>query len=268
VPLTQQILITGAAGQIGSWLRQSLRQSERHLRLLDIAVQNNVDANEDAELIVASCTDEVAMLQACEGIDVVLHLGGLSSGGYSWDQYLDVNIDGTFKVFEAARRCGVSRVVFASSNHAVGFHPAHDDARVADYAFPRPDSFYGVSKVAGESLGSLYHDRHGLDVVCLRIGSFRPLPTDERALWNWLSPGDCTRLFEAAIATPQPGYRVVWGVSANSRGIMSLDEGRAIGYVPIDNAQDYAADIVDSPTTTTALGGAFVGGPFAAPDFE
>jgi uronate dehydrogenase len=266
--VTQNILITGAAGQIGSWLRQSLRQPGRHLRLLDIAVQNNIDANEDAELVVASCTDEAAMLSACENVDVVLHLGGLSTGGFSWQQYLDVNIDGTFKVFEAARRCGVPRVVFASSNHAVGFHPVDGETKVPDYAFPRPDSFYGVSKVAGESLGSLYHDRHGLDVLCLRIGSFRPRPTDERALWNWLSPGDCTRLFEAAIATPRPGYRVVWGVSDNSQRFMSLDEGRAIGYVPSDNAHDYAADVAQSSAATSAIGGDFIGGPFTAADFE
>jgi NAD(P)-dependent dehydrogenase (short-subunit alcohol dehydrogenase family) len=268
MPVTQQILITGAAGQIGSWLRRSLRQPDRHLRLLDIAVQGTAEADEDVELIVASCTDEVAMLKACEGVDVVLHLGGLSTGGYAWEEYLDVNVNGTFNVFEAARRCGVPRVVFASSNHAVGFLPADGETNVSDYAFPRPDSLYGVSKVAGESLGSLYHDRHGLDVLCLRIGSFRPRPTDQRSLWNWLSPGDCTRLFEAAIAAPQPGYRVVWGVSANSKRITSLDEGRAIGYVPTDNAQDYAAEIVESPTTFTPDGGVFIGGPFTAPDFD
>jgi uronate dehydrogenase len=265
-PVTQQILITGAAGQIGSWLRQSLRQPERHLRLLDIADQNNVEVDEDADLIVASCTDEAAMLSACHGVDVVLHLGGLSTGGYTWQQYLEVNINGTYSVFEAARRCGVPRVVFASSNHVVGFHPANEE--IGDYVFPRPDSLYGVSKAAGESLGSLYHDRHGLDVLCLRIGSFRPAPGDERSLWNWLSPGDCTRLFEAAIATPQPGYRVVWGVSANTQRVMSLDEGNVIGYVPVDNAQDYVDTIVRSPSTTAPESDAFIGGPFTEPDFD
>ena len=267
-PVMERILITGAAGQIGSWLRQSLRRPERHLRLLDIAVQAEVGVDEDADLIVASITDEDALRKACEDVDVVLHLGGLSTGGFTWEQYLDVNINGTFKVFEAARRAGVARVVFASSNHAVGFHPANLGENVADYAFPRPDSFYGVSKVAGESIGSLFHDRYGLEVLCLRIGSFRTRPTDERALWNWLSPDDCTRLFEAALATPEPGYRVVWGVSANSQRVMSLQEANGIGYFPLDNAQDYAEEI--TRTTTPAQSGAerLIGGAFTAPDFE
>jgi uronate dehydrogenase len=265
--MTQRILITGAAGQIGSWLRQSLRQPGRHLVLLDIAGQQEVGVDEAAELIVASCTDERAMSEACQGIDVVLHLGGLSTGGYTWEQYLDVNVNGTFNVFEAARRAGVTRVVFASSNHAVGFYPVNDDASVPGSAYPRPDSFYGVSKVAGESLGSLFHDRHGLDVLCLRIGSFRTRPTDERALWSWLSPDDCTRLFEAAIVTPDPGYRVVWGVSDNSRGIISLDEANAIGYFPMDNAQDYASDI-DKATSSNTTSTEFIGGTFTAKNFE
>jgi nucleoside-diphosphate-sugar epimerase len=266
--MTQRILLTGAAGQIGSWLRQSLRQPQRHLVLLDIAPQNDVEVDEAADLIVASCTDARAMCEACQGIDVVLHLGGLSTGGFTWEQYLDVNVNGTFNVFEAARRAGVPRVVFASSNHAVGFHPANDAASLPGDASPRPDSYYGVSKVAGESLGSLFHDRYGLDVLCLRIGSFRTRPSDERALWSWLSPNDCTRLFEAAIATPAPGYRVVWGVSANARGIVSLDEAHAIGYFPMDNAQDYAADVENATASTTSAGTDFIGGPFTAKDFE
>jgi uronate dehydrogenase len=266
--MTQQILITGAAGIIGVSLRDSLRQPDRHLRLLDIKPQIELGTGEAAQLIEASCTDPAAMFDACQGVDVVLHLGGLSTGGFNWEQYVDVNINGTYRVLDAARRAGVPRVVYASSHHAVGFHPSDTGVTVPDYLFPRPDSLYGVSKAAGESLCSLFHDRHGLDVVCLRIGSYRTRPTDQRALFNWLSPGDCTRLFEAAIATPVPGFRVVWGVSANARAIMSLDEAHAIGYVPIDNAEDYAEQINADTHSLHAQGGHFIGGPFTDVTFE
>ena len=266
--MSQQILLTGAAGQIGSWLRQSLRQPDRHLRLLDVKTQTELDGHEAAQLIVASCTDLDAMVEACRGASAVLHLGGLSTIGYAWDQYLDVNINGTHCVLEAARRAGVPRVIYASSHHVVGFHPNTSGVTVPDYLFARPDSLYGVSKAASESLGSLYHDRYGLDVICLRIGSFRGRPTDQRARWNWLSPRDCTRLFEAAISVPNPGFRVVWGVSANSRGIMSLDEAASIGYIPRNDAEEYVDQINSDPHADHAEGRDLIGGPYTASTAE
>jgi NAD(P)-dependent dehydrogenase (short-subunit alcohol dehydrogenase family) len=266
--MEQKILITGAAGTIGSMLRHSLAQPDRHLRLLDVAAQSELSADESAELIVGSFLNLDTMSEACRDVSVVIHLGGLSSGGYSWDEYLSVNINGTFVVLEAARRAGVPRVIYASSHHAVGFQPSNTGVTVPDYYYPRPDSFYGVSKVASESLCSLYHDRHGIDAICLRIGSYRTRPTDARSLWNWLSPGDCTRLFEAALTTPRPGFRVVWGVSANSRGIMSLDEANAIGYFPLDDAEKYASDVAASGEADGPGVRDFIGGPYAAPTFE
>jgi nucleoside-diphosphate-sugar epimerase len=266
--MTQEILITGAAGEIGSWLRLSLRQPDRHIRLLDVTGQNALEPDESARLITASITDQGALTEACEGVDAVLHLGGLSTVGYSWDEYLDVNINGTRCVLEAARLCGVPRVVYASSHHAVGFHPNTPGRTVPDYLYSRPDSLYGVSKAAGESLCSLYHDRYGLDVICIRIGSFRTRPTDLRTLWNWLSPGDCTRLFEAALATTNPGFRLVWGVSANERGIMSLEEARAIGYVPLDNAEEFINDVGVDAHTEMVQGADLIGGPFTSPTID
>jgi hypothetical protein len=236
--------------------------------LLDITEQNALGPDESAQLMTASITDQDALLQACEGVDAVLHLGGLSTVGYSWDEYVDVNVNGTRCVLEAARRCGVPRVVYASSHHAVGFGPNTPGRTVPDYLYSRPDSLYGFSKAASESLCSLYHDRYGLDVVCIRIGSFRTRPTDLRALWNWLSPGDCTRLFEAALSTNSPGFRLVWGVSANERGIMSLDEARAIGYVPLDNAEEFINDIGLSAQAGKVQGAGLIGGPFTSPSVE
>lgn len=264
----QEILITGANGQIGTWLRQSLRQPNRVLRLLDVGDQRALESDEPGELITASVTDLDAMVRACQGASAVLHLGGLSTGGYTWAQYLDVNINGTYNVLEAARLAGVSRVVFASSNHAVGFHAAPSDVVVPDYLFPRPDTLYGASKAAGESLCSLYHDRHGIDVVCLRIGSYRPKPGDARALWNWLSPGDCTRLFEAAMTCPSPGYRVVWGVSANSRRKMSLEAASAIGYFPQDDAEDFASELPAESKIGRRDSRELIGGPYTESTFE
>jgi len=266
----QKILITGSAGNIGTLLRRSLAQPGRLLRLLDVAKQPALESGENAELIVASFLDRSALEEACRDVNAVIHLGGIAAGGSTWDEYLEVNVTGTLIILEAARKAGVPRVIYASSHHAAGFLPNNTGATIPDYAFPRPDSFYGVSKVASESLCSLYHDRHGLDVICLRIGSYRERPTNQRVLWNWLSPGDCARLFEAAITTPSPGFRVVWGISANTRAVVSLDEAMSIGYAPKDNAEKYADDVAptldsDDPPARDLLGGPFTATTFDAP---
>jgi uronate dehydrogenase len=261
------ILITGANGQIGSLLRRTLRRPDRHLRLLDLDEQSELEADEAATLIVGSFLDADTMDRATDGVEAIVHLGGLSTGGYDWRDYLEVNIHGTREVLEAARRNGAPRVIYASSNHAVGFHRLDGDGPVPDYLYPQPDSLYGVSKAASESLCSLYHDRYGLDVVCLRIGSFRERPIDPRMMWSWLSPGDCSRLVEAALDVDSPGFRVVWGVSANTRGVLSLREAHEIGYFPVDDAEAYAQDVAgDENATSTA--GTLLGGPYAAPNFE
>lgn len=248
------ILITGAEGSIGSLLRRTLRRPGRHLRLLDVAAPHALDADEDATLIHGSFADPDLAHEACAGARAIVHLGGLSHEGYSWADYLEVNVQGTYVLAEAARRAGVERIVFASSNHAVGFTPFTQNGPVPDYAYPRPDTFYGLSKAASESLLSLYYDRYGLSSVCLRIGTFRDRPPDVRSLWSWLSPGDCTRLVEAALSAP-PGFHVVWGVSANSRARVSLEAARAIGYQPLDDAEEFAAEIDPSGPDWGVVGG-------------
>ena len=231
----QRILVTGAAGGVGSLLRPRLARPGRVLRLVDLAPLPDPAPGE--EVLRADITDPDAMLAACRDVDAVVHLAGIS-GEDTWDRILRVNIHGTYVVFEASRRAGVRRVIYASSNHAVGFHPVGGTA--GDYLFPRPDTHYGVSKVAGEAIGSLYHDRYGLDVVCVRIGSCFERPRAERELATWLSPDDAARLVEAALSAVSPGFRVVWGVSDNTRRWWSLDEARALGYRPRDDAEDYA----------------------------
>src|SRR5271170_4237270 len=178
-PHMKRILITGAAGQIGKALRQGLRGSYPLIRLLDVAPLGAAEKGE--EVLTADIRDPAAIETATAGIDCVVHLAGQATEA-PWEKVLPLNIEGCYNVFEAARRNGVKRIVFASSNHAIGFHRRERfiDNRVA----PRPDSRYGVSKVFGEALGRLYADKHGLSVACLRIGAFRRLdrPVDARQL--------------------------------------------------------------------------------------
>jgi uronate dehydrogenase len=234
------ILITGAAGRIGTMLRPRIASEGRILRLLDrVPVPNQAPGE---EIVQADVTDLPALVEASRGVDAIVHLGGIASED-SWEQISAVNIQGTFNVFEAARAAGVPRVVFASSNHAVGFRD-RSIAPVPHDAFFAPDTYYGVSKVTGEALASLYVNRYGLDAICLRIGSCFGRPSDLRMLSTWLSPDDCGRLVEAAITAPSPGFRVVWGISANTRAWFDLTAGHELGYHPEDDAESYAAGLI------------------------
>jgi nucleoside-diphosphate-sugar epimerase len=256
--MTERILLTGAAGAIGTMLRPRLARPGRTLRLLDVVP---LTAGPAEEAVTASVSDVDAMVAACADVAAVVHLGGLSREA-PWADILEHNINGTYSALEAARRAGVPRVVFASSNHAVGFRPVDEDA--GEYLYPRPDTFYGMSKAAGEALGSLYHDRYGLDVVCLRIGSCAERPENERALATWLSPDDCGRLISAALSVPSPGFRVVWGISANTRARWSLAEARALGYEPADDAEAYAASVPPADE----LEKVYLGGSFCSPALD
>jgi nucleoside-diphosphate-sugar epimerase len=234
------ILITGAAGRIGAMLRPRLARQDRTLRLLDTA---ELTAGPAEEVIQASVTDMDAMTAACRGASAVIHLANISTEA-SWANILQVNIQGTYVAFEAARRACVPRVIFASSNHAVGFAP-RESFPVPDYAFPSPDTYYGVGKAAGEALAGLYHYRYGLDTICIRILTCFEKPPSARALSTWLSPDDAGRLFEACLTTPAPGFRVVFGVSANTRGgWVSLAEAEALGYRSRDDAESLADEVL------------------------
>ncbi|GIH18635.1 NAD-dependent epimerase/dehydratase family protein [Rugosimonospora africana] len=262
----QRILITGAAGRIGTALRRGLARPGRVLRLLDIAPVDPAEPGENVEIVQASFTDPDAIDAACRDVDAVVHLGGRASEA-DWDTIRAVNIDGTARVLEAVRGQGVARVVLASSIHAAGFRSRDDVSRdgvsrdgvsrdgvsrdgvtgggslPADSS-PRPDTFYGVSKAAVEALGSLYHSRFGIDVTCLRIGAFRPRPLVPEDLAAWLSPADAVRLFEVCLRAQPAAFRILWGISANTRRWWSLSEAEAIGYHPEDDAERYARQIL------------------------
>ena len=263
--MTERVLVTGAAGVVGTLMRPRLRKAGRTLRLLDLApVKPDETAGDAEEIIEGSVTDPDAMKDACDGVDAVIHLGGLSREA-SWEDTLAVNVDGTRTLLEAAQHAGVGRVVLASSNHAVGFRRVADagEKGLPADSSPRPDTYYGVSKAAIEALGSLYHSRFGMDVIAVRIGSCfeTPLPLGLRGLTTWLSPDDGARLFEACLTAPNPGFRLIWGVSDNTRRVYSLAEAEALGYRSEDDAEIFADQMseLDPPSGIEAemVGGGF-----------
>jgi uronate dehydrogenase len=199
---------------------------------------------------------------ATAGVDAIVHLAGQPTEA-PWDVVRDANIEGAFQLFEAARRNGVRRVVYASSNHAAGFTPLHGP--LPGDTPPRPDTLYGVSKVFGEALGRYYVDRYGLQVACLRIGTFADVPEDRWTLSTWLSPGDCARLVDACLRAPDLTYALLWGISANTRRTWSIDDAIALGYRPEDDAEIYADSIADDEAPHPS--DAFVGGGFTSPGF-
>jgi uronate dehydrogenase len=240
--LFDRVLLTGAAGKVGSCLRAGLGDGLVELRLSDrapISVSAPIETSAPAEL-----EDFSAVAQAVSGVDAIVHLGAVPDEA-PFEAIAGPNLHGVFHVFEAARRCGVRRVVFASSNHATGFYPT--SVRLSGAEPVRPDGLYGASKAYGEALGRMYHDRFGLSVICVRIGSFTERPSVPRHLSTWLSPGDAVRLFRACLTAPDVGYEIVYGASANTRGWWDLSSGRALGYEPVDNAEDYAAEVGDEP---------------------
>ena len=183
----QRVLITGAAGGIGTGLRRTLAGVYPALRLSDI--RDIGDAAPGEECVTVDLADMDAVENLCAGVDGIVHLGGIA-GEASWERILESNIVGTRNVFEAARRQGVRRVIMATSNHAVGFYRRDE---VIDHRVPvRPDSRYGLSKAFGEAIGALYADRHEIGVFCIRIGNYGDEPLDKRRLSIWISPRDLT----------------------------------------------------------------------------
>ena len=265
-PIAKQILILGAAGGIGRVVREALYGRYKVMRLADIVPQAPALAGE--ECVDADLTDMAALTAAMAGIDCVVHLAGMSVEPETrqWEQVLPANIVGTHNVYEAALRAGVKRVVYASSHHAVGFY-----RRVPDFpasVSPRPDSFYGVSKVFGEAMGRFYADKFGLSVACLRIGAFRPVPTERRHLSVWISPRDMVELIRCCIEAEDFHYCIAYGMSANDRSFWDNREAAFLNYAPKDNAEHFAAQILSTAPAENDIAGAFQGGHYCARDFS
>jgi uronate dehydrogenase len=261
----KRILITGAAGKIGDTLRQGLRGSYPLVRLLDIAPLGTAQNGE--EICTADIGDVAALEQAMRGIDCVVHLAGMPVEA-DWETVLRLNIEGSYNVFEAARRQGVKRIVFASSNHAVGFH--RRERFIDDSVVPRPDTRYGVSKVFGEALGRLYADKHGLSVACLRIGSFLTpdRPTDARQLLTWISHRDMVQLVRRCIDGPDYHFVTVYGVSNNLRSRWDNSNVRFLGYRPQDDSETFAAEILALGRKENEIAAQFHGGFYCPMEFS
>jgi uronate dehydrogenase len=261
----RKVLVTGAAGHIGRILCAGLAARGWKVRGLDRVPLDGVDGLADPP-VVADVRDAAAVRTAMTGMDAVVHLAGIA-GEAPFEEILPI-MDGTFQVFDAARREGGVRIVYASSNHAVGYTPRSELAPVD--LLPRPDTYYGVSKVFGEALGRLLVDRYGLEVVCLRIGSWKPYPESVRELSTWISPADGVRLVAAALTAPDVTFEVVYGISANTRAWWDLAPARALGYLSVDDAEDYADRVPgagDEPDKS-APEWARIGGQYAGPAFD
>ena len=240
-PHTDRVLITGAAGAIGTALRDGLRADWHHLRLTDIRPVQNLTGNEEA--FVVDVVDRPALEDMMRGIRAVVHLAGVI-GDYDLETLFRVNARGMFDVFESARLEGVERIIFASSNHAFGCYPITES--VSPAMPPRPDSLYGVFKVWGETMLRNYYDRHGIRSVSLRIGTYRPLPIDQRSLATWLSPTDVAHLVDLSLRHPDPGCMVVNGYSNNTRLKTHDPNWSVLGYQPRDNAEHYVGMLRDN----------------------
>jgi uronate dehydrogenase len=253
-----RVLITGAAGKIGQALREGLAGRFDALRLLDVAPLGTAHPGE--ELVTADVRDLAAVTAAMADIDATVHLAGIPHED-TFDHIMQTNVAGTHNVYEAARRQACARVVLASSLHVTGFYDAGD--RIGPESPVRPDSFYGVGKACAENLGRLYVDKHGLEVVCVRIGTFADRPTTPRHLSTWLSPRDAVELFYRCLVAPDVGFTMVYGASANRRGWWDLGPAERLGYRPVDDAERWALEIDAATADPTESGKGPQGGSYA-----
>ncbi len=255
------VLLTGASGALGRQIAPFLAARGWTLRLTDIAPFPDA-LPERAQFTRADLNDGVALLRLAEGCGMILHFGGVSVER-PFEEVMGPNLRGLYHVYEAARREG-ARVLFASSNHSIGFHERSEKLD-ADCQL-MPDGYYGLSKMYGEGMARLYWYKHGVESVLVRIGSCFPEPTEERMLATWLSYGDLCRLCERATLAPRTGCAVIWGASNNSRSFWGSDARALIGWTPQDSA-DAWADKVRGKTSGDAVVERYQGGAYTRMDY-
>jgi len=262
----KRVLLTGASGGVGTRLRQLLKPLYPELVLSDLKAP--ADLRSDEEFIAADLADYAAVEKAVKGVDGIVHLGGFSVEG-PWETILNANIIGCYNLFEAAHKAGVKRVVFASSNHVMGFHPR--SSKIGIEAVPKPDTRYGLSKLFGEGLGSLYAYKHGMGVLSVRIGNFGDKPLDQRRLAIWLRPDDLVQLIRMGLEKPDLVYEVVYGMSDNKRAWWDNAHALSLGYKPGGKSEDFAAEALEAQKALPKdpIGDHFQGGaPFCSQEFD
>jgi len=250
------VLITGAAGDVASYLRRELAGKYK-LRLSD---KRKIQKTKDESFIQADISKMADALKITKGVDAIVHLGGYSVEG-PWEAIHKANIAGCYNIFEAARKNKVKRILFATSNHAVGFY--RREQKIDHRVYIKPDSRYGVSKVFGEALGSLYADKYGMEVFLMRIGNVNPKPLDKRRLSIWFSPRDLAQLVSIGIDHPDIRFEIVYGVSGNQRSWYDNSNAARLGYKPQDDSEKYAEEILakekpGDPRVEMYQGGVFV----------
>ncbi len=263
-----RVLVAGAAGAIGQVLTVGLEDRGHEVVGFDRVpapdgthVPWHTGDCADADAVAAVFDAQSSRGEPLEG---VVHLAGHPGEGSLTESFTS-HVVTTAALLDAMVEHGVRRFVYAGSNHAVGRTPRPADGIVTVDHRPRPDTFYGVGKVAAEAVMSLYTDRYGIDTVSCRIGSFQPEPQSVRQLSTWLSHDDCVRMVEAALTAPAPGYAVIYGISDNTRGWWDLGPGRELGYEPQDDAEAFASAVTARPEDEVEA--SFVGGPFATEEF-
>jgi uronate dehydrogenase len=256
-----RLLITGAAGGLGKQLRANGTHLANTLRLSDIADLGQASHNE--ELVQCDLGDYEAVMALTEDVDAVVHLGGIALEN-TFENILHANIRGTYHVYEACRKRGIKRVVYASSNHSIGFYER--EAVIGSDVPHRPDSIYGLSKAFSEDLARYYYDKFGIETVVLRIGSCFEEPRDRRMLATWMSYRDFIELIDRSLHVSRTGYLVVYGISDNDEVFWDNKAARVLGYRPQDNAEMFREKIeANTPTPNPADAAVrFVGGGFCA----
>lgn len=261
----QSVLVTGAAGGVATRLRKLLRGVYPRIRWSDLQPPKDLAADE--EFVPADLADIAAVQKAVDGMQGIVHLGGFSVEG-PWETVLNSNIVGCYNLFEAARRKRVERVVFASSNHVVGFYPRRRRIGVGDPV--RPDTRYGLSKAFGEALGALYAFKHGIRVTCIRIGNVDDAPVDRRRLSIWLKPEDLVQLIRIGLEHPALRYEIFFGASDNDRGFWDNEPAFRYGYKPVGRSEEHreAALAGEAKLPPDPIGDWYEGGPFCSEEFD
>jgi uronate dehydrogenase len=260
-----KVALSGAGGQVGSVLRPRLLARGVSLRSGGGRTQLT-PVSDGEEVVNGDLREPEAVDRLLRGVEVLIHLAG-TSVERPLPEIIENNLRGLHEVYEGARRHGVRRIVFASSNHAFGMHSVTEKLPV-DAPF-RPDGFYGLSKVWGEAMAQMYWDKHGIEGISIRIGSAIERPTEFRHLSTWLGYDDLEQLLMRCIEAPHVGYAAVWGVSANTRSYYwdNTEAAARIGYRPVQNADDYAAEILSRPNPLDPIAQGFQGGSFTTMDY-